>query len=311
MSLKRPGSYFHKLFSTSLLALSVATSGCLQNKNNQAGNQPGNQSGNPRVEESANQKHDVSGVNVTDQSFRLLQEIESLYGKPVKVEQTQYNDQSYGGESTVSADGVPGISLNIKGLEKETTLVHELFHLKLRFEGFPSVYVPASAPNVRLDQKSLLFVKDFFKNVNDVMLHTIFFPEMRKMGLNPSSKFNTFLRSAMEKGDVDKTAEFVPRTFLYYMALMECDDRDLISKLENRFRNNRWEDSIAEGKRLAQQTKAAPPKTPQDLINSSVSLMNELMKGRGSFRFLQWGQDVKKGRLSERTAVILVEPVAK
>lgn len=305
MFLKRPIPYPHKLFVISLLALSFVTSGCLQNKNNQVGNQ----ADNSRGEESANQQHDVSGINVAAQSFQLFKEVESLYGKPVRVEQVQYNDQNFGGESTVLDDGTPGIKINIKGLEKETVLVHELFHLKLRFEGFPAMYVPASKPNIKLDQKSLLFVKNFFKDVNDVMLHSIIFPEMRKIRLNPSSSFNTFLQLAMEKGDVDKTREFVPRTFLYYTALVECDDAGLISRLEDRFRKNRWEDSITEGRRLVQLMKAAPSGTPQDLINSSVSLMNELMKGRGNFRFVQWGQETRKGKLSERAAVILVEPI--
>jgi hypothetical protein len=126
------------------------------------------------------------GVRLSAAGIKLLREVEKAYGK--SVEQTPPRACAIPGEagtSLVREDGTPEISINPALSQREEVIVHELFHLKLYAEGYHQIQFNAGGG---LDQEKVNVLADslLVPWINSQVQHGIFYPRMRRMGLDPA-----------------------------------------------------------------------------------------------------------------------------
>jgi hypothetical protein len=213
---------------------------------NVACNPTKNQAPAKRTDDSVMKVEVAVGQKLTPGVALLLTEVGGLYGIPVKVEAIKNEDRNYGGESIVEDDGTPKVLINSEGAFKQETLAHELYHLKFRKQGYPR-YVPGSFGNFEINPEAFgLLVSE----VRDSIQHVIFFPEIRKLGLDPTLNLRAIYRQALRRGDIEKIPIPQLRAIVYMRVALEAGDPALLTETEKVYRKADWGESINLGREL-------------------------------------------------------------
>src|SRR5437773_5736634 len=142
----------------------------------------------------------VFGIPIRKGTIDLIQKVESLYQKPLCVTSFQEKEKcgtlteeysiDFFGVASVSLEGAPVVLLDETG-RNETTLVHELFHLKLTAEGYPT-FESHIDKALKPDP-----IKHVMLIVSNSLEHRVFYPEMRTMGLDPDRLVRAELENLM------------------------------------------------------------------------------------------------------------------
>src|SRR5262245_23392943 len=89
----------------------------------------------------------VCDVQLSRRGLELLSEVEKTFNKQVRGE--WYKDMTAQTAALIAADGTPTVRCNPAHRElNEEIIVHELYHLKLRAAGFPTIEVKGIEPNI-------------------------------------------------------------------------------------------------------------------------------------------------------------------
>src|SRR3989338_8254912 len=115
------------------------------------------------------------GIELSFSASELHASVVRHFGKPILEEQTHNWPAEARGRSRVNPDGTPLITINTATGRTQSTIVHELFHLWLRTEGFPELEV----------QGGNAITKQFLGALFCSIKHSIFFPTMRLQDLDP------------------------------------------------------------------------------------------------------------------------------
>ncbi len=250
------------------------------------------------------------GINLRPEAAALLEEVEKYYGKPIREELRSDWDPGYWGESEVVGDGTPVIRINRQTGRNEINIVHELWHLKLTAKGFPK-RMWEKRPGVRDDVNQDL-TRDLNGLLLDAILHSKFYPEMRKAGYDADAWDRPQIKAMMQVSLLDgihvmtTRREIQPLT--YFKFYLESSDRAMVSQLEQWHKQNRLDDVLETAKRLVGIAVGLDTNTPEQQIDAYVRCMNVLLEGIAQFRTAGWGTEKLGDKFTRRTVIIQILP---
>jgi len=235
----------------------------------------------------------------------LLTEVETLFGKKVVYrENTKYD----AGNSTVESDGTPVIEVNPSihsrnKLRQEAIVVHEFFHLKMKATGYPYL----SFVNTELHQQNAAFFQEMNSMVFSAIEHIIFYPQMRKMGLNPSAEIEEYFRTLDRNNETTGPPNDYQRAVLFMRAKVEVSDRKLLGEIEKWYSARKWNKPLAKGNELAQIVLSVHPNKPDDEVEVFVKCMNALIGEIAKVSHTGW-EKRQYGNMIFRLGIIRVDP---
>jgi len=230
-------------------------------------------------------------------AVKLLDEVSQSYKRRTIAIDTPLPSNIHAAAS-IAEDGTPIIKVPIDRDPTEADLVHELFHLKLIAEGYAFIKIDSDAQIPKVMETRL------FEWVKDPIEHTIFYPRMRAMGLNPSEHVeatisNAAARFAIEPGEPSEMS--VLSLFSLRVALQENPEL-----FEQFVKGKAAGNDLAVSGQALEILVRDRPQTPDEEISTLVKVLNCLLPSIGTFSFGHL-EAVKKGTVTVRTAVIRVD----
>jgi len=245
------------------------------------------------------------GVKLSKQATRLLADVENQFKKHVREEWLDPYDEEWGGKSLVDEDGTPVIRLNPIHGKSNDVIIHELFHFKLRAVGYPTLLwkFPPSW-NTETNRNALT---QLAMQLHDPVLHYIFYPQIRGMGLDPFIQRTPAERALKDKEFLARMDTGAVALFYFKIRLETGREEPLLRRLESAFEGTPNSAGVELGKRLSRLVVDANPKTPEDDARTFVSCLNVFYEGR--FHFKQHPFTTRQlGNFTERIAVIEIGP---
>jgi hypothetical protein len=245
------------------------------------------------------------GIPVRNSVLSLVREIESKYGHPL-IERSLPEGGAFG-ESGVTDEGYPFVSLSIRG-QTESTLVHELMHLRLHARGFAAISwrLPLGTDT----QSNRTYVNWLSAMVRDSIEHLLVYPEIRKHGIDPDPEDRRALQEFVKTGAFRglQAATRDDTIAIYYFRAQLLQKSILAGAVHDRYVRNGWQKQARIGEVMAKKVLRATPVTPESEVSSFVECINNLLAGRARFAVESWGQR-QRGTFSERFVVITVSPL--
>lgn len=215
------------------------------------------------------------GVKLRPELQAIVREIERKSGEDIYarfVEQKEYML----GSSLVSEDGVPAVlidsSLEDDKQKLEAVIAHELLHLRLRVNNYPTFLF---SPTVQTAKGRAVDVEQ--SNINDLLSlieHRVFKSEMERFGLNK------FLNLA---GDTAKNAKAKKReadgqddSLNYARAILEYPNQKDIDEVAQIYKNNKWTRAFESGKAIADFISQSNLQTPAAVEAVFLKCITEL-----------------------------------
>jgi hypothetical protein len=234
-------------------------------------------------------------------AINLMNEVETKFRKGVCVaEMKDWPPEQYG-DSDVDDEGTPKIRINpiYDNYERERTIVHELFHLKFQADGFSRFRWILQG---RVNEEMVTFIHVTFMDATE---HYMFFPAIRKMGIDPSAN----LKASIQAGDymILNRGDVTASTAYYYRATLLVDDMKIIAELANWYEKNGLNDALQTGEELAATVKNLNPKTPEDLLSAQLKVLKAVPGLTDRYEF-KGGSEETLGLFTRRLANITVEP---
>jgi hypothetical protein len=168
--------------------------------------------------------------------------------------------QAEGGRASeeLEADGTPLIKLDSTLGRSETEVVHELFHLQLRARGFPQDFATNIPPG--LDVKIL---KMAALNISGLLEHRLFYPSMRKIGLEPTKAYREELESHIAQDQPPPYASHPELLAIdYAVVVLVINGPSFRRKVESWYERHGWQDALNRGRRLVNYVLRLNPNTP-------------------------------------------------
>ena len=244
------------------------------------------------------------GVKLRPEAVKLLEEVERKYGKRVREESNSNLDTITYAYAAMDMDGTPVIKIRAGVIPTEAIIVHELFHHKYRFPTIEFVPYPgwATADNAAYSQFILAHVYSSIQ-------HWMFFPRMRKMGLNPDDEIRGEFEELLRQNYFPKIGGVLPdelRALFYFKAAMNIGDRLMLGRITRWYQNNAWNQELDTGLRLERTVMKANPKTVDDAIQVFVKCLKFIQRANAHFELR--GKTVKRiGAYDEPWIIIDVQ----
>ena len=249
-------------------------------------------------------------IKLRPEAVKLLEEVEKCYGKPIREERRDDWASSYRGEADVDSDGSPVIRLNRQTGMNETTIVHELCHLKFFTLGFPKLGwsfplgpVQGFDGDLRKALKALMF---------DSIQHSKFYPEMRKMGYDPDVFDRRIQQKQMLISRSGRTRKITTNgtllSAIYLKAYLESSDREYVAQLEQWYKQNNLDAVLEANKKLVTIVETSKTDTPEQQVDVFVRCLNFLLRGAARFQAAAWGTEKLSDKFARRTVTIQVLP---
>ena len=206
---------------------------------------------------------DSLGIKLRPEIRAIVKEIETKSGEEIYAEFIRQKEYMLA-SSFISEDGVPVIlvdfSLEDDPKKLEAVIAHELLHLRLRVNNFPTfVFSPtiqtAKGRAIDVEQSNINDVKDLIE-------HRIFKAEMEKLGLYKIVNLagDAAAGARREKGKADGQDDVIN----YARAILEYHNPADIEELRKIYIANGWNNSIKTGKEIADIISISKPQTPKD-----------------------------------------------
>ena len=196
------------------------------------------------------------GIELSSSSLTLFHDVESRLGKTVRCE--THLEFGILGASDVAADGTPTIVLDTYEGRTEENLVHELFHLQLHAEGFPQHFRVSSPRGPNSEQ-----FQQVAEQLGSLIEHRIFYPQMRRMGFDPTGQYRTALENSLSQEKLYGTPRPAARTVSYAEISLLIHDPVLTRRVEKWYLRHGWTDQLSRGKQLARDLATFNPDTPE------------------------------------------------
>ncbi|HET9529239.1 MAG TPA: hypothetical protein VFQ92_02735 [Blastocatellia bacterium] len=220
------------------------------------------------------------------QARELLDHVERSYGREVRVKVMHDWDSYLIGESFLEEDGVPEVRLNASSGCTEVCIVHELFHLKLKAEGYPAIIIKSDLTGSQRN-----YIESAAKVVRETMQHRAFYPEMRRMGLTPEAAQADLLKQRIKEGRNERISispDEVSLALDYFRACLEIEDPELISQIERLYEKKQFVWSLETGKRLVSLADQSSPRRPEEEIALLIRCLGILFPGKVDFEVQEW-----------------------
>jgi len=220
------------------------------------------------------------------QARQLLADVEKSYGREVRVKVMSDWENHLIGESSLEEDGTPEIRLNASTGRTEVCAVHELFHLKLKAEGYPAIILTGD-----LTESHRAYFANAASVIRETLQHRAFYPEMRRMGFTPEAMQRVLLKRVM-KGDRDDGVNVAPDevslALYYFKACLEVEDRELISHIEKTYEKKQFIWGLETGKMLVGLAREYKSQSPEEEIGLLIRCLNALFSDKVSFGVRRW-----------------------
>ncbi len=213
----------------------------------------------------------------------LHAKVERIYGRSVALD-IETHDPVFGAVSNILDDGTPYILLNDAGFDPHCTLVHELFHLKHRAEGEPSIYrlVGKNVAQERADLAYLALI-----TVSEFVSHSRFFGLMESMGYYPRHAFDQYMRQLLAKDPRQEISHPLQQPLVVSRVLLEASDHELAQKVIAHFPGTI-------GPELAAMVGTHDP----------VEIADRLLAGHGTRLEVAGYEERPKGQVVDRVVVV-------
>lgn len=237
-------------------------------------------------------------VKLRPSAKALLKAVEKAFKKEICVVEEKNWPIGQQGETCITEDGTPVIRINHLTDDRERTIVHELFHLKFRANGY--VDLQYYFPDLQINDEILLSLdKTFLQTVE----HYMFFPDIRKMGIDPTAHYKTAIKAGDYKNkDITNKRDMV---YYYYNAKLLVNDNLIIRRLTSWYKSNGLSDELVMAEQLIALVKEVNPKTPEEEVLTYVKVLNAV--GETAKFELSKYSDVMLGSFKSRRAVILIK----
>jgi len=232
----------------------------------------------------------------------LLADVEQLYDRPVELGETT---KAAVGSSGVHGDGTPFVELNPIMYDREperqeAAIVHELFHLKMKAEGYPLIRIDPEA----VSPEEYQFLLETVRLVFDPIEHRLFDPKIRAMGLDPDAEIEEHFRAAEPRPDARGYTNYYQRAITMMRVVLECSPQTAL-RIERSYKFHGWDSALNTGRDMAALVAAVKQYSPDDELVIYIKCLNRLLGDRADIRRLGW-EDERHGQVVYRVALLRV-----
>jgi hypothetical protein len=249
------------------------------------------------------------GIELSPPAQQLLREVEAAYGESVLEKEVDTWEASHYGESSVTSDGTPAVTINTSTGRTEATIVHELLHLKLRAEGFPILAFEFPAgKNTQANREYMAWIGF---HLRDPIQHWIFYPQIRDIGIDPDAELKAEFEAALERGNFVNLNAATKRealTLYYLKAALQLNDPDMVNRIVRWYKKKEWKKSLILGEKLVQVVLNSRPQTPKEEISVFLQCLNLLLRGAAKFELAEWKTETW-GTFNQTLAIIKILPL--
>jgi hypothetical protein len=254
----------------------------------------------PRREESHTEPF---GVFLGLETAQLWHEVEARYGRSVRTERPAELEAN--AEAVVADDGTPVIRIRESVTPTEVRIAHELLHLQMVSEGFAYSLEPRFSLGSVTPQNLTLFRRTA-EVVHNGVLHWMFYPKLRSMGMNPSEEFGGQLAEAffIRTAAADAMTE-QDLALNFFKASVEIDDAEIPERLAAHYLASGRQAPLDIGRAMAELVITGRPDSPQREVDVFLACMNRLFKETVAFSVL--GQRTQpRGAIQVSTVTVSV-----
>lgn len=209
------------------------------------------------------QTGELLGIKLRPEIRAVVKEIETKTGEDIYAEFVEHKDYMLG-SSLISEDGVPVVlidfSLETDARKLEAVIAHELLHLRLRVNGYPTFRF---SPNVNTAKGRAIDVEQGnINDLKDLIEHRIFKSDLEKFGLSKYLNLagDTADGARKNKGREDGQDDAIN----YARAILEYLNPADIEEVRKIYAANNWHTSLRMGKEIAEIISSSKLQTPQD-----------------------------------------------
>jgi len=236
----------------------------------------------------------ICDVELSRKGLELKSDVEKTFNKQVRDE--WYKDMTANTAALITADGTPTVRCNpARRNLNEETIVHELYHLKLRAAGFPTIEFKGIEPNIS---------RWINENLYDAIQDWIIYPQLRKLGYSPDANSKRDVERVIAQNKF--TDEPLPPSdivFRYFRVALESSDPLLVDRFGEWYQRRNWSAHLKNGRNLVQLIKNANPVTAEQSIQSLIELANLFFGPYLTFQVDHW-EDKRLGSIVDRNVVI-------
>jgi len=245
------------------------------------------------------------GIALTGKAAALLEEVEQLFGHELREELTD-DPEGMSGRSKVDHDGVPTISVDRYHGKQIDVIVHELYHLKLRAQGYPTIFwlYPRGMNNAA----SRAGTAQLAAQVHDPIEHYLFYETVRSWGINPGETFEKHTAKMLADDSLAalyRAMDDDAAALYYFKVRLEVADSPLLHNIQQALRSAGKESSIEFGEKLSELVIDAKPNSPRKAMEATIDVLNMFYKGRFIFAQRPW-ITVQLGKNVQRRAQIQI-----
>lgn len=212
--------------------------------------------------------------------LKLCNQVENIYQKKLSI--YEVNTNKFLGHSNPDKFLIE-VNKNVNN--KDVLIAHELFHLKLKKEGFAKSYL--FLPSEKLSEtEEIRLTKHVYQLLRQPILHFIFYPEMKKLGLIPNINIEEQIRKEISEDRFINKIDYFEINVLYYLKyLLEINDDLLLSKINTIYGKQNLTNELNMGQELANIIIESNPKTPEEEVNTFIKCINQLYNNKYKFSF--------------------------
>lgn len=247
-------------------------------------------------------ENNLFGIKLSSEVQSLLSNIEHLYGK--EVQQKWLIDRRLSGttgQAYVTRDGSPVVSIDsIHGRNLET-IAHELYHLLLMYNGYPSLILSYPKSLNKIERSKI------GSDLYDPILHYLFFDTLRSWGINPTGFGEEILLKMINDNEV-KQMEDIPMWYFKYK--LEGYDPTLMNNFRGHLLEAHKDKELEFGDSLYQIVIDSKPVNPDEVINVLLKYLNLYYENQYYFTDLKWSAE-PRGKFQRKWVTIYIKPILK
>jgi hypothetical protein len=228
---------------------------------------------------------------------KLLRKVELGSGKTLVTIVEPLN--GIRGHSQFSPDGAPQIFIDDKRPITEEVIVHELSHLSLLLDGYPTfIITPQAEQPSSWEEWSSLLMK-----IADDISHHVFFPKLRAMSYQPNAPFREQIDALLSGSDLTVWAykDFHYMAETDFRIRLEEQDHTFVEKFEKLLVNNGMQASVKLGEQMAATVGSLVHWNRQEILDTFIRCGDLFLAPYMRLRFNRWNT-LNRGRVVEYLA---------
>ena len=210
-------------------------------------------------------ENEFLGIRMHPEIQAMMREIERKSGMEIYARFIKQKEFMLG-SSYISEEGEPVILID-KNLENgddkklEAVVVHELLHLRLRVNGFPT-FLFSSSINMSKG-RAVDTEQDNLNDLTSLIEHQIFKSDMEKFDLYKYINLagDTAAAARKDKGKEDGQADVIN----YIRAILEYPNTKDVEEVRRIYAENKWTRALREGMAIADLISRTNPQSPKEV----------------------------------------------